>query len=146
MELYAFYNSYRYAFCNDVVRRAKEAFPTIDILVNNAAEQHPQKGIEKITSHQLIRTFQTNIFSMFYLTKAVLPHLKKGSSIINTTSITAYAGNERLIDYSGTKSMAQQIANRLHCCRIGGSVRFRRRSDWFHRFDGSSYDPVSHRC
>lgn len=65
------------AFCNEVVRQASQAFPTIDILVNNAAEQHVQPSIEKITSHQLIRTFQTNIFSMFYLTKAVLPHLKK---------------------------------------------------------------------
>ncbi|WP_243572006.1 SDR family oxidoreductase [Bacillus stercoris] len=91
------------AFCNDVVRRASQAFPSIDILVNNAAEQHVQPSIEKITSHQLLRTFQTNIFSMFYLTKAVLPHLKKGSSIINTASITAYKGNKTLIDYSATK-------------------------------------------
>lgn len=65
------------AFCNDVVGQASQVFPSIDILVNNAAEQHVQPSIEKITSHQLIRTFQTNIFSMFYLTKAVLPHLKK---------------------------------------------------------------------
>ncbi|MBY4603319.1 SDR family oxidoreductase [Bacillus sp. SPARC3] len=91
------------AFCNDVVMQASQAFPSIDILVNNAAEQHVQPSIEKITSHQLIRTFQTNIFSMFYLTKAVLPHLKKGSSIINTASITAYKGNKTLIDYSATK-------------------------------------------
>lgn len=91
------------AFCNDVVGQASQVFPSIDILVNNAAEQHVQPSIEKITSHQLMRTFQTNIFSMFYLTKAVLPHLKKGSSIINTASITAYKGNKTLIDYSATK-------------------------------------------
>lgn len=111
------------AFCNDVVRQAKEAFPTIDILVNNAAEQHPQKGIEKITSHQLIRTFQTNIFSMFYLTKAVLPHLKKGSSIINTTSITAYAGNERLIDYSSTKGAITSFTRSLALSLVDQGIR-----------------------
>lgn len=70
------------AFCNDVVGQASQVFPSIDILVNNAAEQHVQPSIEKITSHQLIRTFQTNIFSMFYLTKAVLPHLKKGALLL----------------------------------------------------------------
>ena len=84
------------AFSNEVVKQTKDAFGSIDILVNNAGEQHPQKSIEQITSHQLLRTFQTNIFAMFYLTKAVLPHLKKGSSIINTASVTAYKGHETL--------------------------------------------------
>lgn len=63
------------AFSNEVVKKTKDAFGSIDILVNNAGEQRPQKSIEQITSHQLLRTFQTNIFAMFYLTKAVLPHL-----------------------------------------------------------------------
>jgi NAD(P)-dependent dehydrogenase (short-subunit alcohol dehydrogenase family) len=80
-----------------------DEFGKIDILVNNAGEQHPQKSILDISAEQLERTFKTNIFSMFYLTKAVLPHLSKGASIINTASITAYAGNEQLIDYSSTK-------------------------------------------
>ncbi|WNV80802.1 SDR family oxidoreductase [Bacillus atrophaeus] len=111
------------AFCNDIVRQASQAFPSIDILVNNAAEQHVQTGIEKITSHQLVRTFQTNIFSMFYLTKAVLPHLKKGCSIINTASITAYQGNERLIDYSATKGAIVTFTRSLSQSLVKQGIR-----------------------
>ncbi|ASB60323.1 short-chain dehydrogenase [Bacillus sp. A053] len=111
------------AFCNDVVRRASQAFPSIDILVNNAAEQHVQPSIEKITSHQLLRTFQTNIFSMFYLTKAVLPHLKKGSSIINTASITAYKGNKTLIDYSATKGAIVTFTRSLSQSLVQQGIR-----------------------
>ncbi|MCY8978282.1 SDR family oxidoreductase [Bacillus halotolerans] len=111
------------AFCNEVVRQASQAFPTIDILVNNAAEQHVQPSIEKITSHQLIRTFQTNIFSMFYLTKAVLPHLKKGSSIINTASITAYKGNKTLIDYSATKGAIVTFTRSLSQSLVQQGIR-----------------------
>jgi NAD(P)-dependent dehydrogenase (short-subunit alcohol dehydrogenase family) len=90
-------------FCKDIVRKTLDKFGQIDVLVNNAAEQHPQKSLLDITAEQLEKTFRTNIFSFFHLTKAVLPHLKKGSSIINTASITAYEGNEQLIDYSSTK-------------------------------------------
>ncbi|MED4805989.1 SDR family oxidoreductase [Bacillus atrophaeus] len=111
------------AFCNDIVRQASQAFPSFDILVNNAAEQHVQTGIEKITSHQLVRTFQTNIFSMFYLTKAVLPHLKKGCSIINTASITAYQGNERLIDYSATKGAIVTFTRSLSQSLVKQGIR-----------------------
>ncbi len=75
----------------------------LDILVNNAAEQHPQKSIADIIDEQLERTFRTNIFAMFYLTKAALPHLKQGSAIINTTSVTAYRGSPDLLDYAATK-------------------------------------------
>ncbi|MEK3989199.1 SDR family oxidoreductase [Robertmurraya sp. FSL R5-0851] len=89
--------------CNQMVDNTMKAFGKIDIIVNNAAEQHPQQSLLDITSEQLERTFRTNIFSYFYLTKAALPHLKKGSSIINTASITAYQGNEQLLDYSATK-------------------------------------------
>ncbi|MFC0475122.1 SDR family oxidoreductase [Robertmurraya beringensis] len=89
--------------CNQMVDDTMKAFGKIDIIVNNAAEQHPQQSLLDITSEQLERTFRTNIFSYFYLTKAALPHLKKGSSIINTASITAYQGNEQLLDYSATK-------------------------------------------
>ena len=91
------------SFCQDVANRTIEEFGKIDVLVNNAAEQHPQKSLLDITSEQLEKTFRTNIFSIFYLTKALLPHLKKGSAIINTSSITAYKGNKQLIDYSATK-------------------------------------------
>ncbi|WP_400558116.1 SDR family oxidoreductase [Bacillus subtilis] len=111
------------AFCNDVVGQASQVFPSIDILVNNAAEQHVQPSIEKITSHQLIRTFQTNIFSMFYLTKAVLPHLKKGSSIINTASITAYKSNKTLIDYSATKGAIVTFTRSLSQSLVQQGIR-----------------------
>jgi NAD(P)-dependent dehydrogenase (short-subunit alcohol dehydrogenase family) len=90
-------------FCKQVVKRAIKEFQRVDVLVNNAAVQFPQKDIQKITARQLEKTFRTNIFSYFFMTKAVLPHLKKGSAIINTTSVTAYRGSEHLLDYSSTK-------------------------------------------
>lgn len=90
-------------FCKEVVKKTTNQFGRLDILVNNAAEQHPQPSILNITSAQLEKTFRTNIFSYFYMTKMALPFLKKGASIINTASITAYKGNEQLLDYSATK-------------------------------------------
>ncbi|BAV04242.1 oxidoreductase [Filimonas lacunae] len=101
----------------DVVARTVEAFGTIDIVVNNAAVQFPQESIEQITAEQLETTFATNIFSQFYLTKHAVPYLKEGSTIINTTSVTAYRGSEALLDYSSTKgaivsftrSLSQQL-------------------------------------
>lgn len=89
--------------CQDIVKQVMDNFNQIDILVNNAAEQHPQKSLLDITEEQLDKTFRTNIYSFFFLTKAALPHLKAGSSIINTASITAYAGSPELLDYSSTK-------------------------------------------
>ena len=91
------------SFCQQAVQQVVDEFGKLDILINNAAEQHPQESIEDITAQQLERTFRTNIFSMFYLTKAALKHLKEGSTIINTTSVTAYQGNKQLLDYSSTK-------------------------------------------
>jgi NAD(P)-dependent dehydrogenase (short-subunit alcohol dehydrogenase family) len=90
-------------FCRQAARRVMEAFGRIDILVNNAAEQHPQDSITKITPEQLERTFRTNIFSFFFMTQAVIDQLKPGSAIVNTTSVTAYKGNPTLLDYSSTK-------------------------------------------
>ena len=90
-------------FCKLAVQQTVNELGNLDILINNAAEQHPQQSIEDITAEQLERTFRTNIFAMFFLTKAALPHLKKGSVIINTTSVTAYKGNPQLLDYSSTK-------------------------------------------
>jgi NAD(P)-dependent dehydrogenase (short-subunit alcohol dehydrogenase family) len=91
------------SFCQVAVKAVLDEYGKVDILVNNAGEQHPQTDFEDITAEQLERTFRTNIFSMFYLAKAVLPQLRKGSSIINTASVTAYKGNPMLIDYSSTK-------------------------------------------
>lgn len=93
----------REAHCKEVIQKTLAEFGRLDILVNNAAEQHPKESIEEITEEQLTRTFRTNIFSMFFTVKAALPHLKEGASIINTASITAYAGNPSLLDYSSTK-------------------------------------------
>jgi NAD(P)-dependent dehydrogenase (short-subunit alcohol dehydrogenase family) len=90
-------------FCRRVVEEVAGEFGTVNILVNNAAEQHPKERLEEITAEQLQRTFQTNVFGMFYLTKAALPHMKKGDTIINTTSVTAYRGSEALVDYASTK-------------------------------------------
>jgi NAD(P)-dependent dehydrogenase (short-subunit alcohol dehydrogenase family) len=90
-------------FCRESIERTLRDFGRLDILVNNAAEQHPQETIEKITADQLERTFRTNIFSYFYMTKAALPHLREGATVINTTSVTAYKGSPQLLDYSSTK-------------------------------------------
>ncbi|WP_119315833.1 SDR family oxidoreductase [Calidithermus terrae] len=89
--------------CRQVVQRVIETFGRLDVLVNNAAEQTPQERLEDISAEQLERTFRTNIFAYFYLTKAALPHLKEGSAVINTTSVTAYRGSPHLLDYSATK-------------------------------------------
>ncbi len=90
-------------FCQQAVQRTIDEFDRLDVLVNNAAEQHPQESIEKISAEQLERTFRTNIFSFFYMTKAALKHLKEGSAIINSTSVTAYKGSPQLLDYASTK-------------------------------------------
>lgn len=91
------------AFCKQVISQVIEEFGKLDVLVNNAAEQHVQQSLRDITAEQLEKTFRTNVFSMFHLTKAALDHLKPGASIINTTSITAFRGEPSLIDYSSTK-------------------------------------------
>ena len=107
-------------FCRKAVARTIKEFGKIDILVNNAAEQHPQDSIEKITEKQLERTFRTNIFSFFFMVKAAMKRLRKGAAIINTTSVTAYKGSPHLLDYSSTKgaitaftrSLSQALADR----------------------------------
>lgn len=89
--------------CKQIVQNAMNTFGKINILVNNAAVQYPQKNLEDITEEQLRKTFETNIFPMFFLSKACLSHMKQGDSIINTASVTAYEGHDQLLDYSATK-------------------------------------------
>lgn len=89
--------------CLHALRTVLRELGRLDILVNNAAEQHPQDSLDKITPAQLERTFRTNIFSYFFMAQAALPHLAEGASIINTTSVTAYKGSPQLLDYSSTK-------------------------------------------
>lgn len=108
------------AFCQQLIDQVLARFGKLDILVNNAAEQHSASSIEDISSAQFERTFRTNIFAYFYLTKAAMPHLSDGARIINTTSVTAYRGSSHLLDYSSTKgaivsftrSLSQQLAGR----------------------------------
>jgi len=111
------------SFCESAVTQAIQAYKKIDILVNNAGEQHPQDSFMNITADQLEKTFRTNVFSMFYLTKAVLPNLKEGSSIINTSSITAYKGNVDLIDYSATKGAITSFTRSLSNAIVDRGIR-----------------------
>ncbi|MBD2310317.1 glucose 1-dehydrogenase [Desertifilum sp. FACHB-1129] len=111
------------SFCKKLVEETVKAFGQLDILVNNAAEQHPVESIEEISAEQLERTFRTNIFSMFYLTKAAMPHLKEGSAIINTTSVTAYQGNSSLIDYSSTKGAIVAFTRSLSQSLVKKGIR-----------------------
>jgi NAD(P)-dependent dehydrogenase (short-subunit alcohol dehydrogenase family) len=106
--------------CKSIIDKTLERFGKIDIVVNNAAVQYEQQNIEDISGEQLERTFKTNIFAQFYLSKYAVPHLKDGGVVINTASVTAYKGNSLLMDYSSTKgaiiaftrSLSQSLADR----------------------------------
>jgi NAD(P)-dependent dehydrogenase (short-subunit alcohol dehydrogenase family) len=110
-------------FCKQSVDKAISTLGRLDIVVNNAAEQHPQDKLEQITPQQLEKTFRTNVFGMFYLSQAAIPHLKSGSTIINTTSITAYKGSPNLIDYSSTKGAQVAFTRSLALNVIGQGIR-----------------------
>ena len=107
-------------FCRSAVAQIFGHFGKLDVLVNNAAEQHEQDLIAEISEQQLVRTFQTNVFGYFFMTKAALPHLREGATIVNTTSVTAFKGSPQLLDYSSTRgaivaftrSLAEQLAGR----------------------------------
>jgi NAD(P)-dependent dehydrogenase (short-subunit alcohol dehydrogenase family) len=110
-------------FCTQAVERTVAELGGLDILVNNAGEQHPDKQIEDITEEQLKRTFQTNIFSMFYLVQAARKHLQKGSAIVNCTSVTMYKGSSELLDYSATKGAITAFTRSLSEALIEDGIR-----------------------
>jgi len=109
--------------CENIVEQVIKEFGTIDILVNNAGVQFVQKTLEDISQEQLLKTFSTNIFSMFYLTAASLKYMKEGSCIINTTSVTAYRGSGSLIDYSSTKGAIVSFTRSLSANLIDRKIR-----------------------
>ncbi len=111
------------SFCDQAITRVIEKFGRIDVLVNNAGEQHPDKDITDITEAQLRRTFQTNIFGMFFLTQAARPHLKKGAAIVNCTSVTMYQGSKELLDYSSTKGAITAFTRSLSENLVGEGIR-----------------------
>ncbi|XHR29456.1 MAG: SDR family oxidoreductase [Chthoniobacteraceae bacterium] len=110
-------------FCHKAVDQVIKKWGHLDILINNAAEQHPLDDFEKISEEQLVRTFRTNIFSYFFLSQAAVPHLPKGGSIINTTSVTAYRGSPSLIDYSSTKGAIVALTRSLAHALVKRGIR-----------------------
>ncbi|HEV7661723.1 MAG TPA: SDR family oxidoreductase [Allosphingosinicella sp.] len=110
-------------FCDRAVAEVVKTLGGLDILVNNAGEQHPDEDIRDISEEQLKRTFQTNIFSMFFLTQAARPHLGKGAAIVNCTSITSYEGSKELLDYSATKGAITAFTRSLSENLVGDGIR-----------------------
>ncbi len=111
------------AFCKKAVAQTVRELGKLNCLVNNAAEQHPQTDIRDITAEQLDRTFRTNIYAMFYLVKAAVPHLKEGDTIINTASVTTYRGSPQLLDYSATKGAIVGFTRSLSQALIKDGIR-----------------------
>ena len=109
--------------CDRLVAETIDAFGALDILVNNAGEQHPDKDIRDITEEQLKRTFQTNIFGMFFLVQAAIPHLKSGATIVNCTSVTMYQGAKELLDYASTKGAITAFTRSLSENLIDQGIR-----------------------
>jgi NAD(P)-dependent dehydrogenase (short-subunit alcohol dehydrogenase family) len=111
------------AFCEAAVKETVERLGGLDVLVNNAGEQHPDDDIRDISEAQLRRTFQTNIFGMFYMTQAARPHLKAGAAIVNCTSITMYKGSAELLDYSATKGAITAFTRSLSQNLVEDGIR-----------------------
>lgn len=137
------------AFCDRAVAETVDKLGGIDILVNNAGEQHPDEEIQDITEEQLRRTFQTNIFGMFFLTQAARPHLKKGSAIVNCTSITMYKGSKQLLDYSSTKGAITAFTRSLSENLVADGIRVNAVAPgpiWtpLNPFGGSSPEKMAH--
>ncbi|PZE21608.1 SDR family oxidoreductase [Paenibacillus xerothermodurans] len=110
-------------FCGEAVEQVVQAFGRLDVVVNNAAEQYPKKNILDISADQLEQTFRTNVFAMFYMTKAALPHLRPGSTIINTASDSAYQGTADMLDYAATKGAIVSFTRSLALQLIGKNIR-----------------------
>jgi NAD(P)-dependent dehydrogenase (short-subunit alcohol dehydrogenase family) len=110
-------------FCERAVKQTVDQLGGLDILVNNAGEQHPDKDIRDITEDQLKRTFQTNVYGMFFMTQAAMPHLKEGSAIINCTSVTMYRGSPQLLDYSSTKGAITAFTRSLAKALVKKGIR-----------------------
>jgi len=111
------------AFCEQAVAQTVEKLGGLDVLINNAGEQHPDQDIRDITEEQLKRTFQTNIFGMFFMVQAARPHLKRGSAIVNCTSVTMYQGAKELLDYSATKGAITAFTRSLSENLIEDGIR-----------------------
>jgi NAD(P)-dependent dehydrogenase (short-subunit alcohol dehydrogenase family) len=109
--------------CHKTVEEIVAAYGTIDILVNNAGVQHTTDDITKISVHSLIETFSVNIFAMFWMTQAVLPHMRQGGAIVNTTSVTAYRGSSNLLDYSSTKGAIVSFTRSLSANLVEKDIR-----------------------
>jgi NAD(P)-dependent dehydrogenase (short-subunit alcohol dehydrogenase family) len=109
--------------CQKIIAETICAFGKLDVLVNNAAEMKVHQSLEQISAEQIERTFRTNIFSYLFLTKAALPHLTQGSSIINTASIVAYVGYPTLIEYSATKGAVVSFTRALSLSLVGRGIR-----------------------
>jgi NAD(P)-dependent dehydrogenase (short-subunit alcohol dehydrogenase family) len=110
-------------FCRDAIERTVKEFGRLDILVNNAAEQHEIEEPLEIDTSQLERTFRTNVFGYFYMAKAALRHIKAGGSIVNSTSVTAYKGHKTLIDYAATKGAIVAFTRSLSEAVIDKGIR-----------------------
>jgi NAD(P)-dependent dehydrogenase (short-subunit alcohol dehydrogenase family) len=111
------------AFCRQLVQKTVHHFGRIDILVNNAGTQHQTQGIEDIKTDNLLHTFQVNVFAMIWITQSAMPHMPKGSAIINTTSVTAYQGNAQLLDYSATKGAIVAFTRSLSASLLQKEIR-----------------------
>jgi len=110
-------------FCLNAIAKAIKQFNRIDVLVNNAGTQFESKTLEEISTNQLYKTFETNIFSMFWITKAALPYMREGSAIINSTSVTAYRGSSTLMDYASTKGAIVSFTRSLSANLVERGIR-----------------------
>lgn len=109
--------------CKSAVNKIVKQYSAIDVLVNNAAVHYPAESIQEVTTANLVKTFSVNVFSMFWMTKAVLTYMREGSSIINTSSVTAYRGSGGLLDYSATKGAIVSFTRSLSANLVKKGIR-----------------------